>query len=70
MTDTVELHPDTHIKRRFCTSCQSDRQESNGEYRYFGKMKRWICQPCIQKKTVSIYRSNAKDKYLGPAPRR
>jgi len=62
MTETIELHPDTHIKRRFCTSCQSDRVEDGGEYRHFGKMKRWICSPCLQHKSVSIYRNTSQQK--------
>ena len=37
------------VKKRFCTTCQFDRVEGGGEFRYFGKAKRWICRSCVAK---------------------
>jgi hypothetical protein len=37
------------VKKRFCTTCQFDRVEEGGEFRYFGKAKRWICRSCVAK---------------------
>ena len=44
-------------RQRFCTSCQTSRGEAGGEYRRFRSTARWVCQCCIERKTVSIYKS-------------
>lgn len=42
---------------RFCTSCQANRDEVGGEYRYLRKTARWVCQACVEHRTQSIYKS-------------
>lgn len=49
-----------HLGVRFCTSCQADRDVAGGEFRKFRNTGRWVCQCCIQRKTVSIYKSQGK----------
>jgi hypothetical protein len=47
-------------RQRFCTSCQANRDEAGGEYRRYRRTARWVCQCCIERKTVSIYKSQGK----------
>lgn len=42
---------------RFCTSCQANKPEKGGEYRYLRKTARWLCQACVERRTPSIYKS-------------
>lgn len=46
---------------RFCTSCQATRSIEGGERRNTRGVPRWVCQPCLQRKTESIYKSNRAD---------
>jgi hypothetical protein len=48
-------------KLRFCTSCQSDREEATGEFKAGSKIKRWICRGCIDHKTASPYKNMSKE---------
>ena len=40
---------------RFCTSCQCTREAEGGVFRKTRTSGRWICQPCSERKTESIY---------------
>ena len=40
---------------KFCTSCQSTRELAGGVYRKTKANDRWICAPCSEHKTESIY---------------
>lgn len=40
---------------KFCTSCQSTREIEGGKFRKTKASGRWICQPCFERKTESIY---------------
>ena len=40
---------------KFCTSCQSTRELAGGVYRKTKANDRWICAPCSERKTESIY---------------
>jgi hypothetical protein len=40
---------------KFCTNCQSNRDIAGGIYRKTRTTGRWICQPCSERKTESIY---------------
>jgi len=40
---------------KFCTSCQSTRDLAGGVYRKTKSSGRWICAPCSERKTESIY---------------
>ena len=45
---------------RFCTTCQSDRDEEGGVTKRtgkFGQCSRWLCKSRAERKTVSIYKS-------------
>lgn len=46
---------------RFCTSCQATRALEGGELRATRGVPRWVCQPCVQRKAVSIYKSQRAD---------
>jgi hypothetical protein len=46
-----------HLGVRFCTSCQAVRELAGGEFRRLRSTARWVCQCCVERKTVSIYRS-------------
>ena len=54
---------DQETKRRFCTSCQCDREEATGEYKKHSKTRRWVCRLCIERKSPSIYRNLSEDKH-------
>jgi len=43
------------METKFCTSCQSTRDLAGGEFRKTRGSGRWICQPCLEHKTQSIY---------------
>jgi hypothetical protein len=43
------------METRFCTNCQSNRDITGGIYRKTRTSGRWICQPCSERKTESIY---------------
>jgi hypothetical protein len=40
---------------RFCTSCQCTRDMEGGIFRKTKTSGRWICKPCSEHKTESIY---------------
>ena len=40
---------------RFCTNCQSIRDMDGGIFRKTKTSGRWICKPCSEHKTESIY---------------
>lgn len=44
---------------RFCTGCQCDREEEGGVWRKAYRTRRWICKPCVEKKTESIYKNRS-----------
>jgi len=54
---------DPVIKKRFCTSCQFDRDASTGEYKAYTKTRRWVCRLCIERKSPSLYRNLSEDKH-------
>ena len=47
------------MTKRFCTSCQSDREQEGGVFRRGPRTNRWICQSCVEHKTESIYRNTS-----------
>ena len=49
---------------RFCTSCQTQRAE--GEMQRRGSVMRWICRPCLERKSESPYKSTGKSSYREP----
>lgn len=46
--------------KRFCTGCQVDRPKEGGVMAQCGKVRRWKCQMCIEKKAVSPYTNQNK----------
>jgi hypothetical protein len=44
---------------KFCTSCQAMRSLEGGVVRQTRGVPRWICEPCLQKKSPSIYRNQS-----------
>lgn len=42
---------------RFCTACQARRPEEGGTWRRGRGFNRWMCQPCAERKSASIYRN-------------
>ena len=48
------------MERKFCTGCQTMRPLSEGSIVQRGKMKRWICVVCQDRKNVSPYATKAK----------
>jgi hypothetical protein len=47
------------METRFCTSCQCTREVDGGVFRKTRTSGRWICQPCSQHKTESIYKNKS-----------
>jgi len=47
------------MNTRFCTSCQCTREVDGGVFRKTRTSGRWICQPCSQHKTESIYKNKS-----------
>ena len=45
---------------KFCTNCQSMRQEEGGVLRRTARAGRWMCKECAERKTESIYKSKTK----------
>ena len=45
---------------RFCTSCQFSVHEEGGEMHRRGKVNRWICKTCLQRRSESKYKSYPK----------
>jgi len=43
------------MNMRFCTNCQSTRDMEGGIFRKTKTSGRWICKPCSEHKTESIY---------------
>jgi hypothetical protein len=43
---------------RFCTSCQYTRAEEGGEKQRRGKILRWICKGCLEKRSQSKYQKH------------
>jgi len=43
------------MNMRFCTSCQCTRDMEGGVFRKTKTSGRWICKPCSEHKTESIY---------------
>jgi len=44
---------------KFCTNCQCMRELAGGEFRKTRVSGRWICKPCLERKTESIYRNKS-----------
>lgn len=42
---------------KFCTACQSRREEAGGVTRKGKYTARWMCQQCAEKKSESIYKA-------------
>ena len=47
------------MNTKFCTSCQCTREVDGGVFRKTRTSGRWICQPCSQHKTESIYKNKS-----------
>jgi RNA polymerase-interacting CarD/CdnL/TRCF family regulator len=47
------------METKFCTSCQCTREVDGGVFRKTRTSGRWICQPCSQHKTESIYKNKS-----------
>ena len=43
------------MNTRFCTSCQCTRDVEGGVFRKTRTSGRWMCKPCSEHKTESIY---------------
>mgnify|MGYP003651114558 CR=1 FL=1 len=43
------------MNTRFCTSCQCTRDMEGGVFRKTKTSGRWMCKPCSEHKTQSIY---------------
>ena len=43
------------MNTRFCTSCQCTRDIEGGVFRKTKTSGRWMCKPCSEHKTESIY---------------
>lgn len=41
--------------KRFCTGCQMDRELKGGMQKKSGKIIRWVCLHCIEKRSTSSY---------------
>ncbi len=44
--------------RRFCTACQLTKPDEGGFYKRCRGTRRWLCEECVQRKSVSPYKSN------------
>ena len=47
------------MNTKFCTSCQCTREEAGGIYKRGKTTARWICKPCIEKRSESPYRNHS-----------
>lgn len=48
---------------KFCTSCQADKPSEGGERQQRGKVFRWICKGCLERRSPSPYKSHNKEPY-------
>jgi hypothetical protein len=46
--------------KRFCTGCQVDRPKEGGIMKKTGKVNRWQCKMCQDKRSVSPYTKGEK----------
>ena len=46
---------------KFCTSCQAMRAVTGGAHKVTRGVPRWVCQPCLERKSESIYKSYKTD---------
>jgi hypothetical protein len=46
--------------KKFCSGCQQLREESDGKKVLRGRITRWMCNICLEKKNVSLYQSKRK----------
>jgi hypothetical protein len=52
--------------RKFCTSCQSMRALEGGVMKETRGVPRWMCAPCVERKTESIYKNRSTDTVYIP----
>jgi len=57
---------DTAVETRFCTSCQAVRSTEGGVVKPTRGVPRWVCKPCLERKTVSQYMSAKRDVKFSP----
>jgi len=46
--------------KKFCSGCQQLREESDGKKVLRGRITRWMCNICLDKRNVSLYQSKPK----------
>ena len=51
---------------KFCTGCQMTRSKEGGIMKKSGRIIRWQCKPCQDKKSFSPYTRGEKDDRLQP----
>lgn len=49
----------SETKMRFCTSCQAMKPEEGGYLKPTRNVPRWMCKPCVEHRSPSIYKSQA-----------
>lgn len=42
------------MREKFCTTCQTHRNEQRGKFVYRGNIKRWLCDECREKRSQSF----------------
>jgi len=47
------------METKFCTSCQCTREIEGGVFRKTRTSGRWMCKPCSEHKTESIYKNRS-----------
>ncbi len=47
------------METKFCTSCQCTREIEGGVFRKTRTSGRWMCKPCSEHKTESIYKNQS-----------
>ena len=47
------------MNTKFCTSCQCTRDLDGGIYRRGKNTARWICKPCVERRSESPYRNHS-----------
>ena len=55
---------------KFCTACQSTRTIEGGMIKKAGKVHRWVCRVCQERKNISPYLSASRKQGADDAVRK
>jgi len=58
------------MSTKFCTACQTNRPIDGGVMKKCGKISRWLCLVCQERKNISPYLSKSRKQGADDAVRK